>query len=647
VSGQAALHRLAHTTLFGIATWCAMPAVASAQAADAFGRALVTFTQAQQGTFGDEGPQLLAALETLDRALAAWDSELLQKEQRVAEEVEKRAPEAISRTRVSLGLGYLRRGRIPDAAAQFEAAIVPGGDQRAGLLLGLASELAGRPLEAALAFQAAWLREPRDLTAAYRAWQHRARLDPGDVTRLRDAFVAASSGDPAPRASPIPPLAPVADAGPALLPLAAYAEGYRLLARHEHAQALAHFRAAVRLDSITAPGAPDVRLREGTAALRAGRVLDAIRLLDAAVQGGAASADALRVLALAEAIGDQYESSAAHLEAAVRRAPLDERARVALARVLVLAGRTEEAARVLHETVAAIPASGAAQWWLSTVYSSLNRGVEARQALESPPAGLALTGRRDVLAALSRLLESEGDFAGAVVPLLKSMAIAPNDPLAHLALARAYKYLDRADDVLVEYVMALALDPGQAAALVGIGQAHLAAGRLPEAIAALERGVALMPSDAEGRYALATALRRAGRHDDADVHLAEYGRLQSAATRDRQRSMMLDVLREEAALRAASGERERTLELWRQVVAQEPGLAANQAGLGKALAAAGQLNPAIEAYERALTLPVTPRIVRDLVDLYELAGRHEDARRTRAAYEELLESTLRPSVPAR
>jgi Flp pilus assembly protein TadD len=353
------------------------------------------------------------------------------------------------------------------------------------------------------------------------------------------------------------------------------------------------------------------------------------------------------VLALAEAIGDQYESSAAHLEAAVRRAPLDERARVALARVLVLAGRTEEAARVLHETVAAIPASGAAQWWLSTVYSSLNRGVEARQALESPPAGLALTGRRDVLAALSRLLESEGDFAGAVVPLLKSMAIAPNDPLAHLALARAYKYLDRADDVLVEYVMALALDPGRAAALVGIGQAHLAAGRLPEAIAALERGVALMPSDAEGRYALATALRRAGRHDDADVHLAEYGRLQSAATRDRQRSMMLDVLREEAALRAASGERERTLELWRQVVAQEPGLAANQAGLGKALAAAGQLNPAIEAYERALTLPVTPRIVRDLVDLYELAGRQEDARRTRAAYEELLESTLRPSVPAR
>ena len=49
------------------------------------------------------------------------------------------------------------------------------------------------------------------------------------------------------------------------------------------------------------------------------------------------------------------DKSLEQLEAAVRSSPRDERARLTLARVLIQAGRLQDAERVLRETIAILP----------------------------------------------------------------------------------------------------------------------------------------------------------------------------------------------------------------------------------------------------------------------------------------------------
>ena len=97
------------------------------------------------------------------------------------------------------------------------------------------------------------------------------------------------------------------------------------------------------------------------------------------------------------------------------------------------------------------------------------------------------------------------------------------------------------------------------------------------------------------------------------------------------------MLKEEAALRTAEREHERAAALWRQVIQLEPTRAAHHLGLAAALANAGQLDPAIEAYERGAALGAEPAVFRLLADLYSRAGRAADAARARVMYEAALQ----------
>jgi tetratricopeptide (TPR) repeat protein len=612
-----------------------------AQDADAFAHALIAFTTAQQGTFGDEGPQLTAALAALERGLAEWDREIARTRAAAAGELRTATPEQAARIRIAQGIEDLRRGRYRAAADAFEAAAAA--DDTALSLRGLVDEAEGRSAGAAEWFRRAWERRPRDLAAAYKAWQYRSTYADETRARLQQTFLAIASAPSDVQRIAFPSTVLVPDGGPPLLPLAAYADGYRLIAAHRLAEGVAKLRAAAAADALVSGDASE-SVRRGIAALRAGRRDESRTILEGAVAASPGSSEARRALALALWLDDQYANSASHLEAAVRAAPGDERARVALARVLVQAERLEDAKRVLLETIDILPDSASSHWWLFTIYSSLNRGADALAFLAKPAALSGVRGRGEVYAAISQQHEIAGNFEGAIASLRQRANLTPNDPTSHLALARAHVHLDQLDAALVEFVMTLALDPREPAAHVGIGQIHLGAGRLPEAVRTLQRGLALQPSNAEGRYALATALTRLSRQAEAAPHLAEYARLQAAATLQRRQKMTMDVLREEAALRTRNGETKRAIELWRQAVADEPDNAANHAGLASALAADDQLAAAIASYEEAVKRGGSARVYRDLATLYERADRPQDARRALESYERALQSVLRPGA---
>ena len=162
---------------------------------------------------------------------------------------------------------------------------------------------------------------------------------------------------------------------------------------------------------------------------------------------------------------------------------------------------------------------------------------------------------------------------------------------------------DESDSSFVELVAAALLDPRDAGAHTGIGQIHLNAERNNEAVASLRRAVELSPNYIEARYALATALMRAGNRQDAARELDRVELIQREVLSDRRRTMSFDVLKEEATLRAAEGNAE----------------------------------TAIALLEKAAALRADPSIYRQLVELYQKAGRFDDATRMNAMYERALQ----------
>jgi predicted Zn-dependent protease len=114
-------------------------------------------------------------------------------------------------------------------------------------------------------------------------------------------------------------------------------------------------------------------------ALRQGRVTDARSLLEES-SPPPDSSEAHRVLGLVYWAESEYDKSIASLTAAISLSPRDERARLALARVLNAAGRDANAERALHETVRALPESVLAHWWLALAYEQVGRAPDAARA---------------------------------------------------------------------------------------------------------------------------------------------------------------------------------------------------------------------------------------------------------------------------
>lgn len=569
-----------------------LPATAAAQKT-AFVDAFVAFHSALPGTYGDEGPRVLAEIDRMEASLDTWDESARASEARL---------KTLGATSADLALAHLDRAQLAPAIEAMSAA-VEAEPRRAALhlFLGLMHDAAGHAAEAAAAFRTAFEVDPAEPLHAYLAGARRATAGSDDgLAPIVEAMIAAEGVR---QPAPIVQIGLIDDktaTTPVFAP-AAYAEGVAAMAEGRFRQAIDQFRAVAARDPLVAdPAGRHERLGLGIRALREKRGPEALQHLEAAAAALPMSPEAHRVLGIAYRALDRLEESITQFEAAVTLAPADERARLALASARVEAGDLEEAERTLRETIAALPDSGEARWALADVLERRGQGLDAIATLEAA-AGLPVpAGKAQLYWRIAELAHRHQDYDRVAAALSQRVRLLPNEPIAHRDLGMAYSRAGRSDDALIELLMASMLGHEDAEMLAAIGQIHLNAGRLAAADATLRRAIALDPRLPQARYALGTTLLRLGRADEGKRELDEFQRLRTQALEDQRRSFEIGTLVHEAELHVREG----------------------------------RLEAAVAPYERAAALGGPADIYQQLAGIFEKLGRETDRQRALAAYEE-------------
>ena len=599
--------RLRPGSVWAVVLLALIPSAANAQQA-AFTQALSELTAAIEGTYGDEGALIRPAIDRMSAALAQWDREIGAAAAGVREASQTPAS-ALADRRISLARMYADRGRLGDALSELGAAAhLEPRRADAHVLRGLVLEAAGRPSEAVEAFRTARAIDAATPVIAYYLFQqaaaHGSPKDARDAGgALRDTYSALVKNAAAKKTVPFTRLTLLQPSagGPPLLPLAEYSHAYRHIVRREYDRAIVEFRKAADGDPLVADQtAGSAQLIRAIGALRQGRLSEAEVLIQQSGQREQGS-EAHRVLGLVYWAQMEYDKSVVELTAAIRRSPRNERARLALSRVLGSAGRDADAEGVLQETIRDLPECALPHWWLALAYERVNRYAEARHEIELAAAA-SVAGESLLHATAGRSALSAADLPGAVNAYTRAVSADPNDPAMHKFLAAALVQQDRSGEAFAEFVAALLIDPQDGEAHAGIGQIHLNAERYPDAVDALRRALELAPGNIDARYAIATALERLGRTEEAAQHFARVEQTQRQMLADRRRTMSLGVLKEEAALRVSEG----------------------------------RLDAAIGLYEKALAVDAEPAVYGRLADLYSKVGRTLDAARAKAIYEKLL-----------
>src|SRR5215208_1458638 len=97
----------------------AIPSNALAQR-DAFFSTLLAFYNTLGGTYGDEGPQLVARLQELSTALERWDEEIRSAEQQLRPQLNGADSQTALQVHTLLASLYMERGRVDDALREFD-----------------------------------------------------------------------------------------------------------------------------------------------------------------------------------------------------------------------------------------------------------------------------------------------------------------------------------------------------------------------------------------------------------------------------------------------------------------------------------------------------------------------------------------------
>lgn len=608
-----------------------LPAHATAQH-HTFVDAVAELTAALPGTYGDEGPAVRAAIDRLERGLAEWDQTLREYEANVESIRPTAAPARILEMHRTMGMFYLVRGRLTDAVREFEVAVASSPEPLFHLFLGLAHDRAGRSPEALGSYATAAKLDASDPVAAYMLAEASVRAGSSPpaaaLATLIDVVDRMTAGRYTAERDPFLATAVLPDEvseTPTFVPWW-YAEAFGLLERQEYARALDALRVAAARDPLLAPSSPT--FGRGVAALRAGRVDQAREHFTLAV-ADAPSSEGYRLLGLTYWLAADIDRGIEHLEEAVRLDPTNERARVMLVRLVEDAGDTTRAERLLTEAVEAIPASATAHLRLGRLYESASRTEDAVRAFEAAAGIGAFAGQARLHVDIGELYRRELDTTRAEAAFARAIALRPNDAVAHRERGRALLELERPDAALVELAAALIVDQDDYLSYLAIGQIHLDAGRFAQAASALTRAIAVDSEKPDAHYALASVLTRSGRGDEATPHLTTFARLQQKALDEQRRRIDLSTSRLQARVLVERGEFELAVKAWSRIVAEWRDVAAHHAGLAAALAGLGQVETAIEHYEKALTLNADAQVYGELAAFYDRLGRADAAARTR------------------
>ena len=318
------------------------------------------------------------------------------------------------------------------------------------------------------------------------------------------------------------------------------------------------------------------------------------------------------------------------MHAAIRLAFDGERARLALADVLLDAGRVAEAQQVLKETVQEIPDSGAAHYGLGQLYQTLSLLPQAVQEYEKAVALDPLVGLDRLYETIGNLYVNQANFDRAVDAYAKRADVNPNNADAHRKLGEIYFLQGRNDEALAEFVGALLLDPKSSDALAGACQVYVRMGRYADAVDASRQALTLDTRHNEARYALATSLMRLGSTDEAKKELETFQRVQAETMANTRRQSELKVILRDAAAGLAKNEYVEAAALIRKALTIDPDNAGAQRDLGVALMKTTRYDEAILAFQKSLQLADTAEVHQLLADTYTSMGRLSDSQAQRA-----------------
>ena len=613
-----------------------------------FVQALGRFSLALDGEYGDEGPRILASLDTLDRSVTRWDDAIREYEA----EASKRPPAdptLAARMHVALGGLYLDRARLADAIREFDAALALDGSRPDTFTLrGLASAAAHDTRGAATSFKKALDLDPANHARAYLWARTLAQAGNADEARAairlitdnqkRDAGDGAATGS-----TPFMRFGLVEERGGVepFFPPAIYADAFARLARGDLGRAIASLRTASSADAVVSSAAyQSYAMRKAAEAFRDGDVTTALVQLQVAIELYPDASGPHRLMGLVYAADEHHERGIAELKQAVAINPADERSRLALADVLERAEQLPSAEQVLRETIAAIPASGRAQYQLARVLQRQGKQAEAIVELERATTFAPLLGLNGIYQTLGAMNAALQRFDQAIEAYGRRVELRPNDPGAHQDLGDTYARLGRDDEALAEFGIALLLEPKRTAAFAAIAQVRLRNGAYEEAAAAARRAVDLDAAHAQAHYTLATALLRLGKPDEGQKELETFQRLQAEIAAARARDLELGGLRREASVSSAAGEHQKAVTLLRRALEIAPNEMVSHLNLGMALMLAGQPGEAIERFTRALALNGPDDIHQRLAQAYGALGRNDESRRELELYEQLKQTRL-------
>jgi len=594
------------------------------------------------GRFGDEGRRLRADVDAMESALSEWDQEI------AALETALRSRRLDAEAYTALGSVQLDRYRVQDAVRAFNAAaqLEP---KSADIqeLLAMAHGLARQPAAAVRALGRAAALRPDDAAVRYEIARYAMESDAAlRSTEVFTTFQRVAARQLASGAGSITFARPgllrqTAGVAP-IFPPASYLTAFAALMDGRFEDAIAECRRALASEPLLQPAGDGDLLAAGAGALRQGDVPGALRQLTAAVAAAPGSPEAHRILGTAYRLDDQWERSIEAYTNAIQLAPMDERARIGLADVLIDMERLDEAERALRDMVRAVPQGVLGHYRLGRLLQARGKYAEALTELESAARHAPLVGQDALHEMVALLYANQADFANAINALRRQVAVNPGNADAHRRLGDTYVRQGRTMEALAEFTVTLLVDPRNVLGFVGLAQLHLNSGNHAEAVRAARAAIALDPAQTQVHYVLATALTRLGQADEARRVLAEYQRLQAAGADASKRKFERDGLARQIAVAMTAGDHQTAVSLLRQLIALEPGVAAHQVTLGQALAARGQTLDAIQAYRAATEFdPADPNVHRYLAEAYIAAGQIDAGRLEAARYRELVEAAKR------
>jgi len=285
--------------------------------------------------------------------------------------------------------------------------------------------------------------------------------------------------------------------------------------RGEYAAALEVLRKA----ADASPDEPDVLASYGDAAAHRWLIDEAKRAFEAALALDSSFVYGKMRLAQVRASERDYGPAEHMLRQVLEAAPDYVPAAIALGRVLIAQGRTDEAIFELAGTRKDSDYEVSRKLALSFAYLQSGRHAEA---VENAQVAVGISPEPRSYAMLARAFILSGEPEKAQMAAERAMESGSKSVVAHLAMARVLRASGQFETALQHCQKAIELDPFQVEALSLCGDLFLETGKAGGAAAVWRRAVELDRWNAEMHWKLAELLRQ--RLGDADGALLHYRR---------------------------------------------------------------------------------------------------------------------------